>query len=123
MGSSNPVSCVHLPQIQEDGYAAEYGFLKFNNNGKTQGQTRIVSQRNASGEGSHLWTYLSQAGLTEINPEDLPSRIERTRNVVIEHLLELLEKPGKPVECEPAASTIGTLTELRRRVRPKTKSE
>lgn len=78
-----------------------------------------MSERNASGKGSHLWTYLSQAGLTEINPEDLPSRIERARDVVIEHLLELLEKPGKLVECEPAASTIGTLTELRRRLRRK----
>jgi hypothetical protein len=78
-----------------------------------------VSEQNASGKGSHVWTYLSQAGLTEINPEDLPSRIEGARDVVIEHLLELLEKPGKPMECEPAASTIGTLTELRRRARRK----
>lgn len=81
----------------------------------------MVSERNGSGKGSHLWNYLSQAGLTEINPEDLPSRIERTRDVVIEHLLELLEKPGKPVERESAASAIGTLTELRRRVRRKLK--
>jgi hypothetical protein len=76
-----------------------------------------VSERNESGKGSHFWNCLSQAGLTEVNPEDISSRIQTTRRAVIQRLHELLEERNQPVECESAASVLGTLTELGRRVR------
>lgn len=81
-----------------------------------------MSRRNDSVKGPHFWNVLSQAGLTDINPEDLPSRIRATRSTVMQRIQELLEQRNQPVECESAASALGTLTELERKVRKKAKT-
>jgi hypothetical protein len=75
-----------------------------------------VSDQNTSAATSHLWHRLSQAGLTETDPEDIGSRIQEARHAVIERLHQLLDGENQPVECESAASALGTLSELRRRI-------
>lgn len=76
-----------------------------------------MSEGNESGKGSDLWNRLSQAGLTGVSPEDLSSRIQKARHVVIQRLHELLEESNRLEECESVASALGTLSELSRRVR------
>lgn len=48
---------------------------------------------------------------------DLPQLVERARFEVIRRLETLLQKGENAAECQSAASAIGTLTELGRRVR------
>ena len=81
-----------------------------------------MSRRNDSGKSSYLWNLLSQVGLTDINPEDLPSRIKTTRYVVVRRMQELLAERNELVERESAASALGTLAELERSVRVKGKA-
>jgi hypothetical protein len=81
-----------------------------------------VSKRNDSGKTSYLWNVLSQAGLIEIDPEDLASRIKTTRHLVVRRMQELLAERNERVERESAASALGILAELERRVRVKGKA-
>jgi len=60
------------------------------------------------------WT--SEAGLEEIDSLNLLHVFQNTKQQVIQCLQALLEKGGSTADCQSAASAIGTLTELGRRV-------
>ena len=62
-----------------------------------------------------VWKWASEVGLQDcINVHQL---VERARLEVIQRLEALLQKGENTAECQSAASAIGTLTELGRRVR------
>jgi hypothetical protein len=63
-----------------------------------------------------VWKWTSQAGLEEVDSLNLLQLVQNTRQQVIQCLQALLEKGGSAAECQSAASAIGTLTELGRRV-------
>jgi hypothetical protein len=75
---------------------------------------RIRTRRDAD-----VWKWTSETGLDEIDSPNLFRLVQETRHAVIQRLQALLEKGGDTLECQSAASAIGTLTELGRRVRQK----
>lgn len=68
---------------------------------------------------SHLWNDLSNAGLTGSGPEDLATQIQKAKDAVMARLRELLDESSQTGECESAASALGTLTQLQRKLRPR----
>ena len=63
-----------------------------------------------------VWKSMSEAGLEEIDSLNLCNSFRILGNESFSAFKALLEKDGSTAECQSAASAIGTLTELGRRV-------
>lgn len=68
-----------------------------------------------------VWKWASEVGLQDCL--NLHQLVERARLEVIQRLEALLQKGENTAECQSAASAIGTLTELGRRVRENISTE
>jgi hypothetical protein len=58
------------------------------------------------------WSRLSEAGLTEIPPGDVPARIKEAKQVALGRLSQLLETANRVRERESVAQSVGTLRKL-----------
>ena len=58
------------------------------------------------------WSRLSEAGLTEIRPGDVPDRIKEAKQVALGRLSQLLETANRVRERESVAQSVGTLRKL-----------
>jgi hypothetical protein len=58
------------------------------------------------------WNRLSQAGLTEIRPGEVPERIKEAKQVALGRLSELLNAANRVHERESVAQSVGTLRKL-----------
>jgi hypothetical protein len=58
------------------------------------------------------WSRLSEAGLTEIRPGDVPNRIREAKQVALQRLSQLLETANRVRERESVAQSLGTLRKL-----------
>jgi hypothetical protein len=58
------------------------------------------------------WSKLSEAGLTEIKPGDVPDLIKQAKHVAMGRLSELLEMANRVRERESVAQSVGTLRKL-----------
>lgn len=76
-----------------------------------------MSDAEKPGEREQVWKLLSEAGLVDIGPADFPERIKEAKDRVLRRLTKLLETTSDLDECESAAYSLGTLTELQTRLR------
>jgi hypothetical protein len=66
--------------------------------------------------GAPLWQLVSEIGLESIDGSAVARLVEQRRQVVMECLEELLEKGASTAERNAAASAIGTLTALQKKL-------
>jgi hypothetical protein len=66
--------------------------------------------------GAPLWQWVSEIGLESIDDSAVARLVEQRRQVVMECLEELLEKGASTAERNAAASAIGTLTALQKKL-------
>jgi len=65
-------------------------------------------------EKARVWKLLSEAGLIDIRPDEVPDRIKEAKDVVIGRLSELLGARNELHERESAAYSLATLKKLER---------
>ena len=75
-----------------------------------------MSERMTRSPDADVGKWMSEAGLEQIDSFDLLPLIQNTRQRVFQCVQAMLEKGGNTRECQSAASAIGTLTALGRRV-------
>jgi hypothetical protein len=63
-----------------------------------------------------IWQWATQFGFGDIDTGNVFRVVQNSRRAVIRRLQELLSQGAQNSECQSAASAIGTLTELERRV-------
>ena len=76
----------------------------------------MTDKKRATGE--PLWKTVSEIELESIDDTAVARVLRHRRQVVIECLEELLQKNASTAERNAAASAIGTLTELERKLTP-----
>lgn len=76
-----------------------------------------MPERIKIGRDPEMWNSISQAGLTDLDSERVCGVIQNVREAVMRRLDVLLKQSATSSECESAASAIGTLSQLGRRVR------
>jgi hypothetical protein len=65
-----------------------------------------------------FWTWVSDVEQQTVDDSAIAQVLRQRRKVVIECLEELLQKDASTAERNAAASAIGTLTELERKLSP-----
>lgn len=75
---------------------------------------------NTRASGVLLWKWVSEIGLESIGNSAVARLLRHRRQAVIECLEDLLRKGASKAERNAAASAIGTLTELERKLTSKT---
>jgi hypothetical protein len=68
--------------------------------------------------GAPLWKWMSEIGLESIDDSAIAQLLRQRRQVVLECLEELLQKGASTAERNAAASAIGTLTALQKKLTP-----
>jgi hypothetical protein len=79
-------------------------------------ELRVVSDAQRESEKEQVWKLLSDAGLVDIGPDEFPKRIKEAKDVVLKRLTELVEATPGVDECQAAAYSLGTLTQLETRL-------
>jgi hypothetical protein len=77
-----------------------------------------VSRPHQESDEERVWRVLSEAGLIDISPKELPERIKEAKAVVIERLSELLELTTGIQERRSAAYSLATIKKLEKTVSP-----
>ena len=67
-------------------------------------------------ENERVWKLLSDAGLIDIRPDEVPERIKEAKSVVMGRLSELLTVRNEMHERESAAYSLATLKKLEKMV-------
>lgn len=73
-----------------------------------------MSRPTDESEKARVWKLLSEAGLIDIAPDEVPDRIKEAKDVVIGRLSELLSVRNELHERESAAYSLATLKKLER---------
>jgi hypothetical protein len=71
-------------------------------------EERAVSRPHQESDEERVWRVLSEAGLIDISPKELPGRIKEAKDVVIGRLSELLELTNGIQERRSAAYSLAT---------------
>jgi hypothetical protein len=71
--------------------------------------------------GAPLWKWVSETRLESIDDSAVARLLQQRRQVVIECLEELLQKGASTAERNAAASAIGTLTALQKKLTPRSR--
>lgn len=75
-------------------------------------ERKAVSDAQKESEKEQVWKLLSEAGLVDVGPDDFPERIKEAKAIVLRRLSELLQATSAFDECQSAAYSLGTLTQL-----------
>lgn len=75
-----------------------------------------MSDTQRESEKEQVWKLLSEAGLVDIGPYEFPERIKEAKDIVLRRLTELLEASPGLDECQSAAYSLGTLTQVETRL-------
>jgi hypothetical protein len=79
-------------------------------------EPEAVSDAQRESEKEQVWKLLSEAGLVDIGPHEFPERIKEAKQIVLRRLTELLEATPGLDECQSAAYSLGTLTQVETRL-------
>jgi hypothetical protein len=82
-----------------------------------------VNRPTDESEKARVWKLLSEAGLIDIRPDEVPDRIKEAKDVVMGRLSELLSTRNEFHERESAAYSLATLKKLERMLERSVKAQ